>query len=683
MVKFYGKSVAIFASSLLLMLTACSEKDLYDGGSDDDEDNNNPSLYDFSTTQNVKFNLIYNGISEGYAVPFNVYSENPITEDSEGNLILKDGIKPISGGISISGKYTLTKNLPAYVTDVYVYTSSLFVPSVMKATIQSGIANFETVNFSGTASRSSMPTTRTLANKMPDYVLMYEGGLYNGDVGPTSLNASNDLLFPTGAIGPNHEPRIDYHKDVPAGVYDKINAAFPEKQKATDEFRSGTSLYLEKSCEVWVSIIHTQNTQWDNTLGYFYHHGSSTADLLHEDRQNLTNKEIIAVPLAKLQATDSKLTLKSGDYVQLKYFNEDTQEWENEFPADLTIGWMLHPKSYDRVNRRLASSGWQWPLCSISTLNTDNHRIDCVVFNAGTEQEPFYCIGFEDNYKRNQSGADEDFNDVMFHIVTNPVDAIKPVPPIPDVEDVETTVTKKGMLAFEDNWPKKGDYDLNDVVVRYNSTATLICKAGETVTNLNKLEDTFSLIHNGGVHPNQFGYKVEIDPSYVQSITINDEAYTLVKDDFDGKNGFIIDLCDNIQNIKSLVRYDEANSTPMDYNIVIEFKDGVTESQWEAACAPYNPFITPKANTEVHLPRYSPTSRADMNLFGTEYDKSDVDKKIYYVSGENTNYPFALHLSEVETFKLPKEENNISTTYSQFELWVESNGSNYKDWYLK
>jgi len=683
MVKFYGKRVAIFAASLLLMLTACQEKDLYEGGKGGEEESNNPSLNDYSTTQNVKFNLNYD-VPEGYVAKFEVYDVNPFTEEDFENqngsiskrTVLRSDIKPISGGISISGKYNLTKSIPAYVNDVYVYSPSMFVPTLMKATIQSGVANFEMVNISGTASRSSMPTTRTLANKTPDYYLLYENDADGNEVAKTSLDGNSNLLIP-GGVGPNHEPRIDRHENVPAGVYNKINGAFPEKQKATDEFRSGTSLKLEKASQVWISIIHTQGTQWNNTLSYFYHDGSIDD---WTSRNGLDNIEIIAIPFAKLNNTNSIINLHSGDYVQLKYYDEKADEWVNEFPAGLTIGWALRYQSYDPVNRRLTPM-WQWPLSSISGLNTDNHRIDCVVFNAGTEEEPFVCIGFEDNYKRNQSGADEDFNDVMFHVLTDPADAIEPVLPIPDVEDTETTVTKNGILAFEDNWPAKGDYDLNDVVVRYNSTATLICKAGEDVAYLKKLEDTFSLLHNGGVHPNKFGFKVDIDPSDVESITINGSTYNLVEDTFDGKKGFIVNLCDNIQDIASLERYKE-DVPPYDYTIEITFKEGeVSESQWEAACAPYNPYITPKPNTEVHLPFYSPTSQANMNLFGTDHDKSDAEKKIYYVSGETTKYPFAIHLSGVETFKLPKEEKNISTTYPDYDKWVESNGTNYKDWY--
>ena len=686
MVKFSGKYVAIFATCLAFLFIACEDKDLSKPETGEEEDDNNqPSLLDYSTTQSVKFNLVYD-VPKGYVATFDVYGENPFVEeeikDQDGTMVkrlaLNTNLTPISGGISISGNYNLTKTIPGYVKELYVHSTSMFVPTLMKATIQSGVADFKTVNLSGEATRSSSPATRTLADKMPDHYF-----LYAGDVGATSLNATRDVLIPD-ATDEFHKPRIAFHEEVPAGVFNRINAAFPEKQRIepTSPYLSRTSLYLEKAAKVWISIIHTDGTQWDNTLGYFYHNGKDLSGLVHEQRQGLTNKEIIAVPLAKLKATDSKLTLTSGDYIQLQYFNEETQQWVDEFPADLTIGWLLHPKTYDRVNKRLALSGWQWPLCSINTLNTDNHRIDCIVFDAGTEEEPFVCIGFEDDYRRNNyPSADEDFNDVMFHIKTDPADAIEPVEPIPsEEEDVETIVTKKGVLAFEDNWPNEGDYDLNDVVVRYNSKATLTNRAGESVSYLTKLEDRFSLLHTGASFPNKFGFKVNIDPDYVKNITVNGEARTPIKDDFDGI-GFIVDVIENALKALPVIPYEP--SEPCHFDIVIEFKDGVTEAQWETVCAPYNPFITPKTGTEVHLPYYSPTNRVDLSLFNTGHDRSDVANKVYYVSGEKVLYPFALHLSGVDTFINLGEKQRINETYPNYDNWVKSNGTEYRDWYLK
>lgn len=58
---------------------------------------------------------------------------------------------------------------------------------------------------------------------------------------------------------------------------------------------------------------------------------------------------------------------------------------------------------------------------------------------------------------------DQNFTDVVFSLKANP--EITNVPPVD--EDLNTTIEKTGVYAFEDEWPKAGDYDMNDVLVQY------------------------------------------------------------------------------------------------------------------------------------------------------------------------------------------------------------------------
>lgn len=56
---------------------------------------------------------------------------------------------------------------------------------------------------------------------------------------------------------------------------------------------------------------------------------------------------------------------------------------------------------------------------------------------------------------------DLDYDDLIF--------ALKPVgvfAPVPEIVNQKSSTT--GVYAFEDLWPKKGDYDLNDAVVNAN-----------------------------------------------------------------------------------------------------------------------------------------------------------------------------------------------------------------------
>ena len=68
--------------------------------------------------------------------------------------------------------------------------------------------------------------------------------------------------------------------------------------------------------------------------------------------------------------------------------------------------------------------------------------------------------------------------------------------------------------------------------------------------------------------------------------------------------------------------------------------------------------------------------------FITEIDgiSQDKDKGIYYVSDQN--YPFAIHLSDVESFSTTEKE-AIDKSYPRFASWAQSGGTTDKDWYLK
>ncbi|MCM1954227.1 LruC domain-containing protein, partial [Bacteroides uniformis] len=71
------------------------------------------------------------------------------------------------------------------------------------------------------------------------------------------------------------------------------------------------------------------------------------------------------------------------------------------------------------------------------------------------------------------------------------------------------------------------------------------------------------------------------------------------------------------------------------------------------------------------------TEKADMALFHTEEDLSSVPTSYYVANG---NYPFAIHLSGATNFNTP-ETHPIDKSFEHFMDWVNSNGTDYKDWY--
>ena len=86
------------------------------------------------------------------------------------------------------------------------------------------------------------------------------------------------------------------------------------------------------------------------------------------------------------------------------------------------------------------------------------------------EQNQIVAIGFEDN-------TDYDYCDATFYVKIAEANAIDPegpeLPPVDPPSNLEYTVY--GTLTYEDQWPSEGDYDMNDVVVEYQSTIYKKC----------------------------------------------------------------------------------------------------------------------------------------------------------------------------------------------------------------
>lgn len=666
---------------LACVFTGCDDKDYYDPEKDPDYVDNSASTLDFSTSQTVKLDFNYDA-PKGFVSTFDLYVKNPLNDDNT----LRVDAEVIASGIHVAGYSQLTREIPAYVTELFLHSKSLFVPLLSYAKIENGIASFEIVD-------------RTLSNTSETTRAGNAGDLWSRPISKY-LKTINDYYSETA--GGNYKYDLtpegtDLKRDIPVEVLNSISTAFPEYVKLYDDeegrkFIQDANLHVVRGgAKIYVSILHA-GCSLKNSLSYFVYTGD-------KDFSELTKEETKQLELINLfQYADantnvlrsSKLGLSSGKYIQLLYKNEKG-EYVEEFPEGAKIGWKLHQGGFKAEDFSVVENSAS--IFSVSVWNDKkfgdgNHTGDTnytVYFQTkDNEGNIFNCFGFEDI----RYNTDEDFNDLIFHVLTDPADALVPPPSIIE-KDVEKTETKKGTLAFEDNWPQKGDYDMNDVVVKYTSnvtyTHTVTTEDGTTIgstdVTVKKVEDKFTFMHNGALFRNTFSYRVNLSSDNIKKVTLiapngNMIDYTnqITKDG----SGFIVDVAENP--LPSMTE----NATPVDYTVVIEFKDGtVLQDDFAPIAAPYNPFITPKGNfsgAEVHLPMYLPTNRVDMGLFGTEDDRSDKDK-LWYVSGQNINFPFAIHLAGATNFNIPKETYDISTTYPNYLKWVESGMTDYKDWY--
>lgn len=678
MKKFIFQLSAVCLTAMLFVFTGCQDKDLYDPDYKP-ESPEVPSNADFSTTRSVKLNFD-NVLSEGLITAFDVYAANPYKK-VDGVWTKQDDISPIASGINVAGISDLKRTLPTYVGELYVSPTTLFAPTLMYAKVENNVATFTEMLLTNDDLGDDV-TTRTYGTKAVDSylspTLSYSGGYYKPTV------------------------TLDY-KGFPTTVKNAIIAAFPNGKKAEAKYYKDASIKIEQEdetdegAELFLSVIHSDGT-YNNSLMYFCYDGDKELSALTDAEKN-SLRITSAFQFAKIGTNNS--TLRAGDYIQLKYYDAATKKYVSKFPLGTKIGWVLSsngfytstskPKdgsSYTITTRGNSTSyPWYYSIPSWnpeSSASDKNHTISFTATNEGTE---YICFGFEDMRNDGKDKGDGDCNDVMFHIVSNPIKAIVPPPYIPEEGTVTTTEDKTGILAFEDNWPKLGDYDINDVVVKYASEITYVQKTedGKPVGNvtLERTIDKFSIINDGADFHNAFSYKVGIDLSAIETIKVDGNVYSAVKDNNDG---YIIDLCADVKALGAL---------PKNYGIVTTFKAGEitqddfnSEKSYPYGKAPYNPFIQPtnpyinSDAIEVHLPFYPPTGRADRSLFGTYNDASDVSKDIYYAAPEGTYYPFALHLAEVDDFGTV-EGKPIEHTYPDYTGWVNGGcGTINADWYL-
>ncbi|MFA6127554.1 MAG: chitobiase/beta-hexosaminidase C-terminal domain-containing protein [Bacteroidales bacterium] len=244
-----------------------------------------------------------------------------------------------------------------------------------------------------------------------------------------------------------------------------------------------------------------------------------------------------------------------------------------------------------------------------------------------------------------------------------------------------------GSLAFEDLWPAKGDYDLNDVVVDYSF---------KTVTNsANKVVETYAtfvLRATGATLKNGFGFQFASNAIPASAITVtgmrlNNNYITLASGGTEGNQAiptFIV-----FDNAYDILKHPGTGSginttpgSPYVDPVTIELHIVYTPNTYAAELLDiehFNPFIivNMKRGHEVHLPDYALTSLADVSLFNTNDDNTIPADDRYYKTKKNL--PWALNICE--SFDYPIEKALILDTYLHFGEWSQSGGTLYPDWY--
>lgn len=235
-----------------------------------------------------------------------------------------------------------------------------------------------------------------------------------------------------------------------------------------------------------------------------------------------------------------------------------------------------------------------------------------------------------------------------------------------------------GTIAFEDLWPDKGDYDVNDLVMDFR-----ICTYSNSSNLVTKLKIDYNVRASGSTYVLGCAFQLDqVLASQVQSVT----GQTLGSGNFftTASNGAEADV--NLAVIPlfnsqiDLLSYSGflntdtniAHINTPDYAVTVKFLEGLSQSKFSVS--KINFFITANSRgREIHLPGYTYTTKFLTSLTnGASLYPGDVFK---FIDG------MMWGLMIPQTFNYPVERAAIYNAYTHFAEWATSGGTSFADWY--
>jgi LruC domain-containing protein len=228
-------------------------------------------------------------------------------------------------------------------------------------------------------------------------------------------------------------------------------------------------------------------------------------------------------------------------------------------------------------------------------------------------------------------------------------------------------------IVFEDNWPAKADYDMNDIVFRYKHL--VVTNANNVVV---RLEGEWNLLATGGDFKNGAGIMFNLPKGKAANFSASNGL-----EPEEGQDSLVVVLFKNSRDEMANwnTKPGESLSASRKYTFSFDVTNGPTLDSF--GTGGYNPFIWNGSNGfgrgyETHLYGQAPTKLADPAIFGTKDDNSVPGK--YYTTADNLPWGFEIPVAD---FQYPIEYKDIRTAYLKFSSWATSGGTKDFDWYSK
>lgn len=638
---------------IVVGISSCvdSDKDLYQEAPGVEINTSN-----FSTIQKVQVEIDCSN-SES-RVPFSIYDGNPLIE-GENTIILKENVQALDGAwTDEQGKFTATVELPAYVSNVYIVSTSPFARQAILGKIVNGVLKVSDTDEQFTTRASYRESTRFDRNR------------FNNLGWNTNLGSFDDRSGVIDYAYKGNDPKLTLSKSEMNELRTTVSKVLNTLGSCPEEYRTQADLYVEEDETAVVLTALRGWTCWNSSLGYYYYRYDQAP-------ASLKDVKVYAVfPNTQMTWNNGSLQaspqgIKEGTAVQLKYFDDPEYPKGKNFPKGYYIGFILACNAWNTYftgfnSYTLTEGFYASSTKGFSTKVNSGIDVRTAMFK---DKNSNIAIAFEDFMD------DQNFTDVVFSLKANP--EITNVPPVD--EDLNTTIEKTGVYAFEDEWPKAGDYDMNDVLVQYTY---------QKVFNIFNeiLSESFifkTLYNKSTVFTNGLGFILSNEGN-AQSTEYfirkeNEKDFTVASgaDKFTRESNAII-LTDNVK-----------TNPNAEYKVTFKYGDKNSNKKQETSIDAFIYRPSKEGNRlEVHCPMKKPTSKVDTSLFGQYEDCSKPNEGIYYVSNQENIYPFAFYLSNANANDIAElknfdknEKKSISEIYPKFIDWAKY-GTN-ADWYKK
>lgn len=465
----------------------------------------------------------------------------------------------------------------------------------------------------------------------------------------------------------------------PADFFARISNALPEARVneafLTDD--SGSNITLAEEAEVFITFIH-EGAGYRNSFGFFTFDANNPP----------TSPEQVAETIVFPNLSYPHLT--NGHRLSL-----------GTFPAGTSIGFFIAANGfwYNTGVKNFASPYYY----SLKDLNPDPAALrqhNVLLFD---EEVSEVIIGFEDLPR---TWGDNDFNDAVFAVKTTPETAIdtSSLVTMPEANDSDADGIADGddefpndyerasssfypsqngwmTLAFEDNWPSTGDYDMNDLVVR--ERLQLIYNADNLVTGF-KVSGYIDA--RGAAHRNGFALRLlDVPAAQFKSASLQVDGQSFTKTPEANQSDLVIQLWSdshvftstgesgNCQHFNTVASCTQQAPVPFELDVKLDTPlASLLPERFD-----YFIFRSNYRAREIHFADYPPTDLFDASQFGKRDDTSSAQDGRYFRNANNL--PWALKIPA--QWNYPREYIDVLWAYPDYETWVESSGSEVTDWF--